>query len=53
MGEWEDYDSGPFCHHWYHPADCEETCERCGHSCAAHADLGYDECECDEWKEPK
>ncbi len=36
MGE-EDEEpvSGPYCRHYYDPADCDELCP-CGHTCSQH-----------------
>ena len=33
-------DSGPFCRHWSHPADCDEPCATCGHLCCQHTESG-------------
>lgn len=51
----EDYDTGPFCMHWYDPSDCELVC-RCEHPCRRHADGGEDvcledECECEAFED--
>ena len=48
-----EYDTGPFCRHFSDPADCEITCQACGHVCRNH---GYgpeecDDCECPSWVE--
>jgi len=55
--DWTEYESGPFCRHWYDPSDCEILCATCGHRCCRH---GYgdgcgceeDGCACSDWKEP-
>ena len=49
---WENYESGPFCRHWSHPADCDQICT-CGHGCAehGHGECGNDECTCEEFKD--
>ena len=54
MTDWENYESGPFCRHWYDPAECEEKCANCGHRCFSHgygSDSGCNECDCQEWKD--
>ncbi len=39
--DWENYDSGPFCRHYYAAGECPMSCARCGHRCEDH-----------EWSEP-
>lgn len=36
MGDWSDYESGPFCSHWSDAFDCDEPCLGCGHECREH-----------------
>lgn len=49
--EREDWDSGPFCPHWYDPSLCDEPC-RCGHTCRHHAiGSGCMECDCEEFQD--
>lgn len=31
------YESGPFCQHFGYPAECDEECVLCGHTCAEHS----------------
>ena len=40
------YESGPFCHHWSDPGDCDAVCA-CGHKCREHGRYGNEECEVD------
>jgi hypothetical protein len=53
--EEQDYDTGPFCRHWSHPADCDEPCatQDCGHSCTLHMHGACAEecCPCTEYTE--
>ena len=42
-GEWDNYESGPFCQHWSDPSDCDQLCE-CGHQCHDHE--SWDEGKC-------
>lgn len=54
LGDWQDYETGPFCRHWGSLGDCDDTCARCGHTCNLHLDgEPCDEpgCECPEWVE--
>ena len=48
----EDYQTGPFCRHWYDPADCPicaAGCANCGHSGIVHDFEAPGECfECDD-----
>ena len=52
-GEWGDRDSGPFCKHWSHPADCDERCI-CGHLCGRHFCGEYckeEGCDCEQFRD--
>jgi hypothetical protein len=60
VSEWDDYESGPFCRHWYDPSDCDKRCATCGHNCAQHgfgdgasSDCLDGSCECEEWADPE
>lgn len=57
---WADYESGPFCRHWYSVGECPFKCARCGHDCGMHAvpydgatgQLCFEECECQGFVDP-
>lgn len=56
-GDWEDYDSGPFCRHWASLLDadgCGRTCTRCGHKCERHygdaLECEEDGCGCEDFQ---
>lgn len=50
--DWQNYDTGPFCCHWSHPADCEKVCA-CGDTCSAHreGECNEPDCACLAWTE--
>jgi hypothetical protein len=51
--DWENYESGPFCEHYFEPWDCDVLCA-CGHRCARHQGehCGADGCDCQAFEEP-
>lgn len=52
-GNWEDYDTGPYCRHWNpSPSDCEEPCV-CGHPCRRHyfGECTEQGCECEHFRD--
>lgn len=53
--DWENYDSGPYCEHWYEPWDCDMKCDSCGHECTEHmmVTCGKEGCICKEFKTRK
>jgi hypothetical protein len=57
--DWSNYDSGPFCRHWFETYDCEIKCANCGHVCTRHKyedgrrECLEDDCHCEAWVEPE
>ncbi len=56
--DWANYESGPFCRHWYDASDCDIVCATCGHRCIDHgfgdgAESSCQYCACQQWKEPE
>ena len=53
--DWSNYETGPFCRHWFDPSDCRDDCAYCGHRCPEH-EIGHTtecaECDCPEYKDP-
>lgn len=52
--DYPEYDTGPFCRHYFDPSDCDEVCANCGHRCWEHcigAETGCLECDCPAWVE--
>jgi hypothetical protein len=47
-----EYDSGPYCEHWFDPWECEELC-KCGHMCKQHPGSCclVEGCPCEEFKD--
>ena len=43
MGDYDNYETGPFCRHYGDPVECEHVCV-CGHRCPQHYSGDGEEC---------